>query len=514
MTRLKLANGTIIDGTEAPARKGDILIGEGSIEAIGEVVSSPETEVLDCSGLVVAPGFVDVHSHCDLECLEHRSEKIQQGVTTEIVGNCGFSLFPTLDESLRFANYERIFGNRARPLRHAGDYFDELESSGSYTNVAALTGHSTLRAGVIGLQRQFSDESEVVQLEKRLSASLEQGSIGFSTALNEVPSSYADFAELDRFCRTVRKYGAYYTSHLRDYKFKALEAVDEALRLGRSTGVPVQLSHVQVAGRRNWDKMDRVLELVDEAVRDGVDVGMDAYPYLAGSCNLTQLLPDWALEDGELLSRLSSEPTRLRIAEETDENMANTWADILVASASVPKNLNNIGKSVEQIAAERGQKPVDTALSLLLEQEGIVRIVSFNQSEENLGKVLTHRLTSICTDGLYTGGKPHPRTFGTYPKFLGEFVRDKKWMTLETAIHKISGLPARRFRLKKRGTLEAGNWADITVFDPAVINTLSDYDEPEHAPTGIVHVLVNGQLTVRNGSVVGEAAGVPVRHVS
>lgn len=512
MSDLLVANGTIVDGTGTSLRKGDILVHEGLIEAVGQVPAAPDREVLDCSDLVVAPGFIDVHSHADLECLEHRTEKINQGVTTEIVGNCGFSLFPTFDR-IEFTNYERLFGANSRRLRHAGDYFESLESLGSFTNVAALTGHSTLRAGVIGLRRSFASESEMAQLEKLLSVSLEQGSIGFSTALNEVPSSYSDFSELERWCRTVRKHKAFYTSHLRDYKFRVREAVEEALNLGRSTGVPVQLSHLQTVGRKNWDKMDRVLELVDEAVRDGVDVGMDAYPYLAGSCNLTQLLPDWSLEDGDLLSRLSSAQTRLRIARETDENMANTWADILVASASLPENRKNIGKSVEEIAAERGQAPVDTALSLLLEQEGIVRIVSFNQSEENLRKVLTHPLTSICTDGLFTGGKPHPRTFGTYPKFLGEFIRDKKWMSLEAAVHKISGLPAHRFRLQKRGTLEVGKWADMTIFDPVKIGTSSDYREPEQPPRGIVYVFLNGSKIVEKGSIVGEPAGMPLRRI-
>ncbi len=512
MPEMVLVKATIVDGTGGPSQQGDLLIRDGSIHAMGKVSASPDAEVLDCSGLVLAPGFVDVHSHGDLECLEHRTEKITQGVTTEIVGNCGFSLFPTVERKGSLASYDRIFGRYEGSLVHAGEYFQSVESLGSYTNVAALTGHSTLRIGISGLRRAFSNESEMVELRKRLSNSLEQGSIGFSTGLNEAPSSYADSEELVSLCRIVQKYGAFYTSHLRDYKFRILEAVEEALNLGRATGVPVQLSHLQVAGRRNWDKMDEILERVERAASEGVDLGIDAYPYLAGSCNMTQLLPDWALENGELLSNLSSTEARLRIAQETDKNMANTWADIIVASARQPQNLKCVGRSVEEIAIERGQQPVDAALSLLLEEKGVVRIFSFNSSEANLRKVLTHPLTSICTDGLYVGVKPHPRTFGTYPTFLGEFIREKRWLTLEAAIHKISGLPARRFRLKNRGTLQVGNWADLIVFDRGKIGTSSDYREPNQPPRGIAYVFVNGEKTVENGKTVGKPAGIPLRH--
>jgi dihydroorotase/N-acyl-D-amino-acid deacylase len=367
----------------------------------------------------------------------------------------------------------------------------------------------------MGLQRRYANAFEISQLERLLEVSLEQGSIGFSTGLNEVPGSYGSFDELVNLCRLVKKYDAFYTTHLRDYKFRILEAVDEALGLGRITGVPVQLSHLQTVGSKNWSKMDQVLELTDRALRDGVDVGIDAYPYLAGSCNLTQVLPEWALEGGsvELLKRLSSPQTRVKIAQETEANMANTWSDIFVANASSERNRPCIGWSIQEIAEERQEDPVEAALNLLLEEQGILTIISFNQSEVNLRKVLTHPLTSIITDGLYSDGKPHPRTFGTYPKFLGEFVREKQWMTLEAAIHKTSGLPVRRFKLARRGTLQTGNWADFTIFDPREIGTSSDYVNPNQSPRGIIYVLVNGQITLQNGQVTGVPAGVSLRHV-
>lgn len=511
---LLLANGTVVDGTGGTARQADVLVEEGVIEDMGQIPVPRDAQMLDCAGLVVAPGFVDVHSHSDIETLEHRPEKIAQGITTEIVGNCGFSVFPTLDREHSYNVYKMLFGRNERCWHHAGEYFQELESGGSFTNAAALTGHNTIRAAVMGLHRSHADTGQLGQMQRLLEGSLEKGAIGFSTGLNEVPGSYGSFEELVELCRVVRKYEAFYTSHLRDYKFGILAAVEEALELGRIAGVPVQLSHLQTVGSKNWDKMDRVLELVDQAVRQGVAVGIDAYPYLAGSCNLTQFLPDWALAGGspDLLGRLADPGTRRQIAAETDAGMANTWSDILVANVDSAPNQGCIGRSIAEIAAERRQEAADAALSLLAEEQGIVTIISFNQSEANLRKVLSHPLTSIITDGLYTEGRPHPRTFGTYPKFLGEFVREKRWMSLETAIHKTSGLPARRFGLKGRGTLAPGNWADVTVFDPQEIGTASDYLNPNQPPRGIAYVLVNGQLAVQGGRLVGEPSGMPIRH--
>ncbi|MCC7261827.1 MAG: D-aminoacylase [Candidatus Latescibacteria bacterium] len=512
--RLLLTKGALIDGTGAPARPADVLVEEGRIRAIGAIPEPGDARVLDCTGLVVAPGVSDVHSHADIETLEHRPEKIRQGITTEIVGNCGFSVFPTLGQEVEHNVYQMLFGRNQRSWGHAGEYFADLEASGSYTNTAVLAGHNTIRTAAMGLEQRHADRAEMRQMALLLEASLEQGAMGLSTGLNEVPGSYGDGAELRALCRLVREYDGYYTSHLRDYKFGILEAVEEALALGRSTGVPVQLSHLQTVGSRNWDKMDRVLELVDKAVREGVAVGIDAYPYLAGSCNLTQFLPGWALEGGAagLLQRLAEPGTRRRIAAETDAGMANTWADIAVANLASAANQQYLGQTIAQIGTARGQEPVDAALSLLAEEQGTVTIISFNQSEANLRKVLSHPLTSIITDGLYTEGRPHPRTFGTYPKFLGDYVREKGWMPLEAAMHKTSGLPARRFGLADRGSIEVGNWADLVVFAPHEIGTRSDYLNPNQPPQGISWVLVNGQIAVEAGQLVGAPAGQPIRH--
>lgn len=302
MRDILLRNGLVVDGKGTPALIADVHIREGKIAGVGRIPSSSEFDTVDCAGLVVAPGFIDVHSHSDKEVIEHLPYKVLQGVTTEVVGNCGFSLFPTRPnpEGIRLTG-EIFDGEPAEGMATTKEYFHTVQDAGSLTNVAALTGHVALRIYKMGMRREAPSKDEMEQMERVLSDCLEAGSIGFSTGLNCMPSSFAGFGELIRLCKVLKRHGAIYTTHMRDYKFKVLEAVDEAIEVARAADVPVQISHMQVVGKRNWSKLELALERIDAARSSGVDIAMDAYPYLAGSCALTQFLPGWCQAGGSRL---------------------------------------------------------------------------------------------------------------------------------------------------------------------------------------------------------------------
>lgn len=515
MKRTLLTNATIVDGTGGPSYTGSILVEDDRIADAGPGAAAMDAERIDCTGLHIAPGFIDVHSHADKEVLARKPNKLLQGVTTEVVGNCGFSLYPTLPNMPKMTG-EIFDGEPPEGMASAAFYFDALEKAGPVLNVAALTGHSALRVFAMRMRSELPSEDDFRAMETALDASLEAGSLGFSTGLNCGPASFSNTDELVRLCGPVRKHGAYYTTHMRDYKFKVIEAVEESIEVGRRADVAVQISHMQVVGQKNWHRLDAALDRIEEAHRSGLDINMDAYPYLAGSCSLLQFLPKWCQDGGTtgLLRELEDGQKFDRIARETDDGMANTWDDIIICGVKHASARDLIGKSIARIAADRGLAAPHAALKLIQEQDGDVFIISFNNNEENLKKVLTHPLTSVITDGfVLEDGLSHPRTFGTYPKFLGEYVRDKGWMTLEDAIVKTSAQAARRFQFRDRGLIAPGNFADLVVFDRATIGTAAGYSDPARDPEGIRHVIVNGQFGVRDGKLTGGASGRGLRHV-
>ena len=367
---LILRNGRVIDGTGAPSRQADVLIRDGLIASVGVVGAVADVPEIECAGLAVAPGFIDVHSHGDQEVLQHLPNKIQQGVTTEIVGNCGFSLFPTRPNPAGERMTGELFDGEPREgMATAADYFAAVKQAGTYVNVAALTGHGPLRIWGMQMRGGPPQPEEQRDMERALDACLETGSIGLSTGLNCMPSSFANTEELVGYGRVLRRRNAFYTTHMRDYKFRVVEAVDEALAVGRLAQIPVQLSHLQVVGQKNWHKLETVIEHIEEARREGIDVAMDAYPYLAGSCSLTQLLPAWCQDGGvpALLARLDSPADFDRIARETEDGMSNTWDDIVVCKIAAGADATLVGRSIARIAAERNHLPAAAALHLIRE---------------------------------------------------------------------------------------------------------------------------------------------------
>jgi len=494
--QIVLSGGLLVDGTGAPPTAGDLLIGGDLIMEIGHFAKPSQVPTIDCSGLIVAPGFIDGHSHSDLQVLENRPEKIAQGVTTEVVGNCGFSAYPAPPNKGALVSFANgiLGGSETWGWDSAKEYLTATRSA-PFVNVFSLVGHGSLRIWAAGSRQGILSEREMDAVVHRLAEELQSGACGFSTGLMYAPGSAAPAAELESLCTVVARHNKTYATHMRDYSEHLVEAVDEQLALARQTGCRLQISHFQAVGSRNWPLQQVALEKIERAREEGIDVFFDCYPYTCGSTVLTQLLPQWVLDGGidEMLARLADSEIRSKVAAQAEAVLAQGWHNIFIASVSSSENNALVGKSIAEIGAIRSESPVETAIALLIEERGRVNILELNQSEANLRQTVSHPLSNIISDGFYLQGKPHPRLYGTFPLLLGEICRNRSWLTLPEAIHKITDLPARRFRIAKRGKLAPGYFADITVFDASSISSPATYANPKLAPVGIRHVFRGGR---------------------
>jgi N-acyl-D-amino-acid deacylase len=492
--RVVLAGGSVLDGSGSEPFPADVLLESGLIRAVG-AIHRADAQRVDCTGMLVVPGFIDAHSHSDLQVLEGRPEKLQQGVTTEVVGNCGFSAYPNgayPAELREFAN--GIFcGSGDWGWSTAREYLADVDAR-AVTGALSLVGHGSLRIAQAGLRQGPLAPRDVDAMAAMLDEALAAGAAGFSTGLMYAPGSSAPFEELEALCRVVARRGKIYATHMRGYFGDVVDAVDEQIELARRTGCKLQISHLQVVGRSNWPLQARALEKIETARAEGIDVAFDCYPYTAGSTVLTQILPQWALEGGSdaLVARLCDPDERARIARETQAHLAWDWRDILV-SAVGSAGSGIVGRSIADLAEESARAPVEAALDLLLSERGAVNMISFNQSEENLRQTLSHPLSLIISDGFYVKGRPHPRLWGTFPRLLGTFVREQKLLSIGEAVRKITRAPADRFGAYSLGRIEPGATADVTVFDPNTIGSPADYNAPEQAPIGIRAVFRRGK---------------------
>ncbi|MGH9520943.1 MAG: N-acyl-D-amino-acid deacylase family protein [Terriglobales bacterium] len=490
-----LTGGEIIDGTGAPPFAATLHIREDRISRIGQFDAPAGAPVIDCSGLTIAPGFIDSHTHSDLQVIEGRREKLRQGVSLEIVGNCGFSAYPPAQnpaELREFAN--GIFcGDDHWAWPSAKAYLDAIAQSRT-ANVASLVGHGSLRIAVAGNRQGELPESDLARMEALLEEAFDAGATGFSTGLMYAPGSSAPLSELERLCRVAARKGRIYTSHIRSYSDGLLTAIDEQIDLARRTGCRLQISHLQAVGAKNWPLHAQAIDRIERAHDAGIDVEFDCYPYIAGSTVLTQLLPQKFLDGGihALLARLADPAQRAEIARETSDTIPWRWQDILISSLDSQANQAVIGKTLAAIAEDRDCEPINALLDLLTEEEGKVNMVSFNQSEENLRLSLTHPLSTIISDSFFVKGRPHPRLHGTFPLLLGTMCRERRWLSLPEAIQKITSRPALRYGLADRGVLREGAFADITVFDSTSVDSPANYENPELPPVGIREVFLNG----------------------
>jgi N-acyl-D-amino-acid deacylase len=512
-----LAGGSVLDGTGAAAFEADVALRGGRIVRIGSIDARSATRVLDIRGLCLAPGFIDIHTHSDRSIFEwpNAESRIRQGCTTEITGNCGSSAAPRLAQEVD----EDDKGAKAT-WTDVRSYAEAWRANDAALNQALLVGHGTLRRAVLGDVDRAATPDELARMTRMLEDGLEQGAIGLSTGLEYVPGIYTPPAEIEALAAVVARRGGLYASHMRSEEALLLDAVREALAVGRKTGGHVEISHLKACGKPNWSSQDAAIELIERARAEGVDVMADCYPYAAYSTTLTILLEPWSREGGAeaILARLRDPEQRARMQREIGPHVARDPGDfeaIVISSVSGPQAQACVGKSLVQVAQMWSVEPAEAYLRLLEQSKADVGYVGHAMSESNVERVLALPYVMIGSDGRSmapTGraldDKPHPRSYGTFPRVLGHYCRERKLFDLPTAVRKMTSMPAERARLANRGRVQVGCAADLVVFDAERIADRATFEDPQLFPLGIEHVLVNGELVVEHGEVTHARPGV------
>ncbi|OQX84541.1 hypothetical protein B6D60_09150 [candidate division KSB1 bacterium 4484_87] len=523
-----IKNGLVFSGDGSEPQKIDIGIKDGKITAIDKLESVSANRTIDAAGLAVAPGFIDIHTHTDTELLvdPRGQSKIHQGVTTEISGNCGYSPFP-LNEDDRAEldqNLSEKYGIHA-DWRDTAGFLTAIERKGTSLNYVTLTGHGNLRAYVVGKNDVAPTAEQMKQMKRVLAESLEQGSFGLSTGLEYAPGSYASTEELIELSKVVAAHQGIYATHMRNEDDFVEEAVAEALRICREAEVSTEISHLKACNQNNWHKVDHLLEMISNAIEQGLPVLADRYPYIAYSTGLSTFLPLWARQGStdEILQRLQDNSLlpKIRAYAAKRGSRIGGWDRVVIASCNREENKQWQGKSIAECSRNSSLEPFEFIQQLLIAEHNSVDIVGFAMNEDNLKKVLQADFVTIGSDGNAispTGklgqGKPHPRYYGTFPRVLGKYGREEKLFDLATAIKKMTGLPAKKFYLKSRGLIAKGYFADITIFDPATVIDKATFVDPHHFAAGIKYVLVNGVLTIDNEKHTGALSGQVLRHAS
>lgn len=524
-----IKGGKVLTGAGSPWIHTDVGIKNGRVVRVGYIKNPQADLVINASGKFVAPGFVDAHSHSDLSLMAYpdAAAALLQGVTTVVVGNCGFSAAPVSKETK--ALLERYWSTLG-PLpvevtwSSFSEYLQQLEKARPAVNVVPLVGHGALRIAVMGFEARAPRTEELAAMKGLLRDSLESGAFGLSTGLIYPPGSFSATAEIVELAREVAEYGGVYASHIRGESYTLVDAVREAVEIGRAAGVPVQISHHKAAGRDNWGRVKETLKLMSEARLAGIEVSCDVYPYTAGMTMLAACLPRWAHEGGvdALLSRLKDPGTRKKIRDfieaevTTWENFVKLagWEGVVVSYSEKCKECE--GRSIAEIGRTWGVDPYDALFEIILKDEAKSTMVIHVMREEDVVEVLKNPLSMVGSDSwiMPPKGKPHPRFFGTFPRVIRRYVKELGVLGLEEAVRKMSSMPAEKFRLADRGYLVPGFKADIVIFDLERLTDRATFEEPTILPEGVDYVLVNGSLAVENGSTTGVRAGSVLRKQS
>ncbi len=518
----------VYSGTGEPPVCTDVGVRGDRIVAVEALTGRKAREVVEADGLALAPGFIDVHGHTDLELfVDGRAQsKVQQGVTTEVSGNCGASPFPLVgavgeQRKQRWAQRYR----KVATWTDAAGFLEALERVGIAYNYATLVGHGTLRETVVGEEDRSPNTSELREMKRLLNESLDQGALGLSTGLEYAPGAFATTDEIVELARVLPAFDAVYATHMRNEDVYLIEAVEEAIEIGKRANCSVEISHLKACQPRNWHLVERALSLVDSAAKEGLVIHADRYPYTAYSTTARALFPVWSREGGTeaFVRRLGKASDWEKISGFVLDKVENLggWKNIRISDLWSPGRQPWAGRSLLELASEEHQRPLDFLRRLMIEENGQVSVVVFAMSEENLEKILRYPRTMIGSDGtarepegILGEGHPHPRSYGTFPRFLGHYVRERKVMPLEEAIRRTSWLPAQKFGLRQRGKIEPGFYADLVLFDPQTISDRATYADPQRYPVGIELVVVNGTVVVRNGRHTDARPGLVLRRAT
>lgn len=511
---LLLRGGLVVDGAGNPATAADVAVVGGRITAVGRLEGVSATRTIDATGMVVCPGFIDMHAHSDLQILadpDHLA-KVSQGITTEVLGQDGLSYAP-VDDGVLAQLRSQLRGWNGDPedfdwsWRTVGEYLDRLDQ-GIAVNAAYLLPHGTIRMLVVGLEDRRASDGELDQMCELVRVGMEEGAVGLSAGLTYTPGMYAPDEELIALCRVVARHGGYYCPHHRDYGLHAISGYADCVEIARRSGVALHLAHAHLGFPVNRGRAGELLRLVDDAAAEAMEVTLDTYPYLAGSTYLHALLPGWVQEGGAdaVLQRLGDPDLRERIRVEVEETghsayhgVPTDWETVVVTGVSAEGNRRLIGQSIAEAARAEGVRPIDLYCEALVVDRLGATCVHHIGNEENVRAIMRHPAHTGGSDAILVGDRPHPRAWGTFPRYLGHYVREHGTLRLPEAIRKFTSLPAQRLGFWDRGLVRPGMAADLVVLAPDEVEDMATYTKPRQQARGIPHVIVNGVPVIEDG---------------
>lgn len=502
---IAIINGTIYDGTgAAPVTANLGILGDKLVYPLKAEDAANAVRIIDAEGFAVSPGFINIHGHSDIPFIvDGRSaSNLCQGITTEAAGNCGIAVAPAYGEYREeMAEELKKESNVELDWEDLTGFFRRVKEEGISINLLTFIGHGNLRGSVVGMTNRPATEEELQRMKDMTAELMKQGAWGLSTGLIYPPSCYGDIDEIAEICRVVAEMGGIYTSHIRSESTHLLESIGEALEIGRRANIPVEISHLKAAGKPNWGKVAAALEKIREARKEGLFVQHDQYPYTISATGLSMVMPDWTMDGGNkaFIGRLKDHEIRKKITGELKTGLHSNGDTIIISVVNKEENRRYEGRKVDEIALEEGKSPIDFVIDLLIDEEGAVGAIFMSMCEEDVRKVMQDPYTSICTDawaramdGPLHLGNPHPRTYGSFPRVIGHYARDLKLFTIEEAIRKMTTLPAHILKLKNRGKITEGYFADLVIFDPEKIMDKSTIADPHQYAEGIDYVIVNG----------------------